>query len=857
MRFRFDTISFLIGMAVATAVWWIIMLARPMLEQILEANRARKKDRALRASSALEDAHRKIIYKQTQGMHVAVSLFALDEIAQEPFLLAPPAFIDPHAPHQHRDVVEQALPYLPNYPELASFYHGKVLSISQALSGGMHLVITGQPGTGKTTALAHFASQIANRAPSVLSLHECIPFFIHVADLGLPLNNPKKPEDFLAPIVEKLSQSSSVFDTPRIPGFVNYAFTSGRALFLLDGVDELPQQAIQDVSAYLRVLLRQYSKIRVITTGAPEYIDGILSLGFTPMAIMPWNSQQQAEFLDRWTTLWQKYVALESWSQITEAPLDPTLLNRWLSTDNFGLTALEYTLKIWGAYAGDARGSRPVDALEAHLRRFTPINTPVEALHTLGAQASISGVSIFDSRRAREWIKSFEPAEQVEIVTPEPPALSSSDTPEIAENGNKPNISPSVAKSDPKKPAQTNRSSLLSNLTSLGLLIAHSGNRLRFASPVFMGYLAGQGLNLQGAAEAMLKQPAWAGQTITLRYLAAFGDATQVANQLQVVEDHVVMRPKIISGRLLRDAPRDMLWRTTVMTNLLHLLQDPDLPLGVRGQVIAAFALSGDPNASPLFRQLLNAPSNELRQLAAIGAGLTRDVKAVDALVNLLSDKEGAARAAACLALVEIGTSQALEAVATSLMRGDEELRIFAAEALANHPGEGHEALREGITSQDILVRRAIVYGLARVPESWAVELLEKVQVEDEQWVVRNVAVEILKMRDELDPHIPRKPIPPAETPWLIEFAGKYGMGVIPGQPATDILLLAVKDPAHEFSNAALNYLRHTPNEAVMAVLYPNLYGTDTDLKETVYQVLSDMAYCGTPLPSPMKFGLG
>jgi len=206
---------------------------------------------------------------------------------------------------------------------------------------------------------------------------------------------------------------------------------------------------------------------------------------------------------------------------------------------------------------------------------------------------------------------------------------------------------------------------------------------------------------------------------------------------------------------------------------------------------------------------------------------------------------------------VEIGTSQALEAVATSLMRGDEELRIFAAEALANHPGEGHEALREGITSQDILVRRAIVYGLARVPESWAVELLEKVQVEDEQWVVRNVAVEILKMRDELDPHIPRKPIPPAETPWLIEFAGKYGMGVIPGQPATDILLLAVKDPAHEFSNAALNYLRHTPNEAVMAVLYPNLYGTDTDLKETVYQVLSDMAYCGTPLPSPMKFGLG
>ena len=323
MKFRFDTISFFIGMAVATVIWWAVTLARPMLEQLLEANRKRQKERALHASSGLEDAHRKTLYKQTQGMHLAASLFALDEIVEATRLLAPPAIHEPNTTNFHRDIVEQAVPYLPAYPELAAFYEAPTLSIAQAISGGMHLVIIGQPGTGKTTALVHLAAQIANRAPDVQELHEYIPFLVHVADLGLPLNNPQKPEDFLAPIAEKMAQVAGVFDLARIPGFVQYSFSSGRALLLLDGVDELPQAAIQEVSAYLRVILRQYPKTRVITTGAPEYVDGILSLGFSPLAIMPWSMEQQSNFLKKWAALWEKYVAPEPWAQGSASLLDP------------------------------------------------------------------------------------------------------------------------------------------------------------------------------------------------------------------------------------------------------------------------------------------------------------------------------------------------------------------------------------------------------------------------------------------------------------------------------------------------------------------------------------------------------
>jgi len=79
-----------------------------------------------------------------------------------------------------------------------------------------------------------------------------------------------------------------------------------------------------------------------------------------------------------------------------------------------------------------------------------------------------------------------------------------------------------------------------------------------------------------------------------------------------------------------------------------------------------------------------------------------------------------------------------------------------AAEALANDPNEGHAMLKDGATLKDILVRRAVVYGLARVDEPWALELLQTLQVEDDQWIVRTAATEVLdSMNPPIDPRVP------------------------------------------------------------------------------------------------------
>jgi HEAT repeat protein len=207
--------------------------------------------------------------------------------------------------------------------------------------------------------------------------------------------------------------------------------------------------------------------------------------------------------------------------------------------------------------------------------------------------------------------------------------------------------------------------------------------------------------------------------------------------------------------------------------------------------------------------------------------------------------------------LVAIGTDKSVEAVARALLQGDEELRRAAAEAMANDPGEGHAILKEGATLADIMLRRAVVYGLAHVSEPWAFEILQKMQVEDDQWAVRNLANQYLEQLSKPSSRAPRKLTPPSDAGWLIEFAGKQGKGIPKGSPATDILLNAFKTGATEQRLAALPYLKRVANEGIIGALYNAMYGDDLEVREAAFYAIEEIGANGTRLPHPNQFGVG
>ena len=762
--------------------------------------------------------------------------------------MAPPARVEPGVISIQDDVISQTLPYMPAWPEVAAIYRAPTLSLPEAVAGGANIVITGVAGAGKTVALAHLASLAANLQIPLEAGPPAVPYLFHVADLGLPQDPSKDPASIIS---NAASEHAPMFDLGRLPGFIQRTFQDGQALVLIDGFDELDPGAQQALVEWFKALIKTYPKAKIVTTGCMNQLNGLIGIGFTPLALMAWDPRRNMRFIQQWGELWSRTVALESWAPTESGEVDPLLINTWLATDNQGLTPFELTLKVWGAYAGDSLGPRVLDAIATHVRRVAPSGTPVAALELLAMQVTLTTQPIFDPRTARSWVRQYEvvedrPLESAETVTQtqegENVALTDSQKIRIKRS-----------KAGEALPS----SSLLGKMVESGLLVSHSNNRLRFLHPVFHGYLAGQAIGDNGAHPTLLAQPDWDGKTLSLRYLAARSNAAAVVD-LMLQESDLPLHSQVFAvARWLRDAPREAAWRGKVFARLLTILQAEGQPLGLRGQAMAAFVTSGDPGAATLFRQLLGSRSFELIPLAALGSGAVRDIKAVDALEEVMQAPFGAVRRATCLALVAIGAEKSLEAVARALLQGDEELRRAAAEALANDPAEGHAMLKEGATLPDIMLRRAVVHGLARVEQPWAVETLQKIQVEDDQWAVRNLANQYLEQMAEVDPRVPRPLRVPSESPWLIEFAGKQGMGIPRGGPATDVLLQAFKLGETEERLAALPYLKRVANKGIIGALYNAMYGEDPEVREAAYYAIEEIGANGVNLPHPNQYGLG
>jgi HEAT repeat protein len=184
-------------------------------------------------------------------------------------------------------------------------------------------------------------------------------------------------------------------------------------------------------------------------------------------------------------------------------------------------------------------------------------------------------------------------------------------------------------------------------------------------------------------------------------------------------------------------------------------------------------------------------------------------------------------------------------------------MRRAAAEALVNNREEGVPTLEEGLTVDDLLVRRSVVFAFMRLNQPEFFAAIEKMAVEDGQWVVRNAAAHALEVMRQPNPYIPRRSPVVTEIPWLISFAGKQGMGVQPGKPAMDLILKAVENGDEHEKLSALEYLRLFGSDYAIHRLYNAYFGSLENLREAAYNTIWHIAASGVTLPPPAQFGLG
>ncbi|WP_449346734.1 NACHT domain-containing protein [Streptomyces xanthochromogenes] len=168
------------------------------------------------------------------------------------------------------------------------------VSVEQALAGTDRLLLRGPAGSGKSTLVQWLALNAARRTfgPELGDWNRCVPFVLRLRAFTAAESLPM-PEDFL--------RSAGVPYAPP-PGWTEALLSEGRALVLVDGVDEVPMRLRARTETWLKSLVTAFPKARYVVTTRPSAVseDWLAGRGFVAHSLLPMEREDVRAFVAHW-----------------------------------------------------------------------------------------------------------------------------------------------------------------------------------------------------------------------------------------------------------------------------------------------------------------------------------------------------------------------------------------------------------------------------------------------------------------------------------------------------------------------------------------------------------------------------
>ncbi|MGW1278118.1 NACHT domain-containing protein [Streptomyces tsukubensis] len=168
--------------------------------------------------------------------------------------------------------------------------------VDSVIAGHPRILLRGEAGSGKTTLLSWLAARAVTRTlPDELGeLNGLVPFLVPLRMVRLGGNGLPDPE--------RLPQTASA----RIPdppeGWALRVLGEGRALLLVDGVDEVPEEDRAATRTWLEQLLRAFPENRCIVAVRPGAVAGdwLTADDFTEVQLLPMSDREIEQFVESW-----------------------------------------------------------------------------------------------------------------------------------------------------------------------------------------------------------------------------------------------------------------------------------------------------------------------------------------------------------------------------------------------------------------------------------------------------------------------------------------------------------------------------------------------------------------------------
>ncbi|MFE6282334.1 NACHT domain-containing protein [Streptomyces sp. NPDC057877] len=166
------------------------------------------------------------------------------------------------------------------------------LPAEQALADHDRVLLRGVAGSGKTTLVQWLAVTAARGERGDL-----VPFVLPLRTLVRRADGLPSPDAFLAAV-------RVPFHANQPDGWPDQVLAAGRALLLVDGIDEIPERERERTRRWLRELLDVYPGNRWLVTSRPSAVreDWLAADGFAELALTPMSRDDVAAFITRWHT---------------------------------------------------------------------------------------------------------------------------------------------------------------------------------------------------------------------------------------------------------------------------------------------------------------------------------------------------------------------------------------------------------------------------------------------------------------------------------------------------------------------------------------------------------------------------
>lgn len=827
-----------------------------------------------------------------QSNHLLGKYVALTDVLIEPRFIRQSELVAPPSDDGFRNVFD-VLPMTHTYPQFYAPFNMPTLSIEDLGKGAKHLILVGARESGRTIALQTialwalgqinftqptdsvaqkiakeeeklspeeraerikkrilvaqkareqyrnflgrteeeaFEKQKSNDLPR---LRQLAPLYIHLANIRIRQGEFGQIIDPAEPLVRGLQRQVSYVTARTMPRDIYRLLKAGESLILIDGLEDVPTSEREEKLAWIQAFIRYYGDNTIIVASQPEGYQSLSEVGFTPIFLRPNTPQHTQDLLEK---------LLKHWKKINGTTLEPSDKQlAYIAKHAYALNRTELTLFLWATLRGE-RLNESQQVLAFLASRLGTFEAMMPALQRLATLQLDEGYITLDSLVNLE----LEDSLQSPLV----------DTQTTSEN--KTSNAEKAQEQQMRQITQAQRR-LLGLLMKAGILTAYRHKHYRFTLKTVCDVLGASTLTNTSADTLYHKwmNPDWQG---------ALNYANQTTSLDALVPIVLSLPPDMRYSHLqtlvrwLKYAKDTASWRNIVLKLVGNLLLAPNQYSLVREQLAGALLATGDEQTLIIFRRMLKHTVLEVRAIGCLGVGVLKDAEALPVLEELLHHTEEEENVQLCsvFALGAIQTPEAFEVIDNAFkVYLRDNVRRAIAETLALFPTEGYPRLYQAITDEELMVRRATVWGLGRVKKDWSIIAINEVYLSDKEWYVRSAAEQVFQDTYEEERQGVRAYPNVGEVLWVNEWIREQtDAGILPSNiQAID----ALKQAIHPKQSNALIRLLGVAIAGQLGVtsladaLYRALYDPEEAIRDSAHRALAELEIRhAQALPNPV-----